>query len=78
MTEFIVEQLSLSTAYDEANYFTGQPEVPWRPDPNEILRPGTYRVIDGQLYRVVGGMAPTKPQTESDPRRTTELERSIG
>lgn len=56
MTNFIIEQISVSTADDEVNYFTGQPEFPWGPNPNTILPPGTYRVIEGQLYRIIGGV----------------------
>lgn len=54
LTDF---QFSLSTAEDERNYFSGstpapQPEVA----PEDVLPPGTYRVIDGQLYRVAAGV----------------------
>jgi hypothetical protein len=53
-----VLQISLSTADDEANYFTGNPSPPVKPDPNRLLPAGTYRVLDGQLYRVVPGVSP--------------------
>lgn len=53
MTEF---QLFLSTAEDEANYFTGRAEG--LPAPASPVAPGLYRVIDGQLFRVVPGVAP--------------------
>lgn len=56
--KFVIEQLSLSTAEEESNYFTGQPVAIPQPDPNEILPPGLYRVIDGRLYRVIEGFAP--------------------
>jgi hypothetical protein len=61
------QQLAVSTAEDEHNYFTGQPEVPVRPNPNGILPAGTYRVIDGALYRVVGGTPSKLFVTESKP-----------
>ena len=53
MMKLTTEQISVSTAEEENNYFTGQPEAPVRPCPNAILPPGTYRVIDGELYRIV-------------------------
>jgi hypothetical protein len=58
MTSFISEQLSVSTAQEERNYFTGQPTVTLKPEPNAILPPGLYRVIDDRLYRVIEGVAP--------------------
>lgn len=49
-------QLSLSTAEDERNYFTGSsPVSPPEPDPEAILPPGIYRVIDGEIFRVSAG-----------------------
>lgn len=56
MSQFIAQQLSVSTAEEESNYFTGQPPTLIRPDANAILPPGVYRVIDGRLYRVVEGV----------------------
>jgi hypothetical protein len=55
--DFISEQLSVSTAQEEQNYFTGQPPTPFQSNPNDVLPPGTYRVIGGQLYRVVEGVS---------------------
>jgi len=57
--ELVIKQFSLSTAEEERNYFTGQPAPIVQPDPNAILPPGLYRVIDDRLYRVVEGVAPT-------------------
>lgn len=51
MTEF---QLSLSTAEDEANYFSQYPSV--FPAPVSEVPTGIYRVIDGQLFQVVPGV----------------------
>jgi hypothetical protein len=59
MREFIAEQLSVSTAEEERNYFSAQPPLLERPDTNAILPAGLYRVIDGRLYRVVEGIPPT-------------------
>ena len=59
MSEFTSEQFSVSTAEDEKNYFTGEQQGPERPNPNAILPPGTYRVIAGGLYRVLGGVSPS-------------------
>lgn len=48
------EQLFLTTADDERDYFTGEQEAaPPRFNPNVVLPPGVYRVIDGELYRIV-------------------------
>lgn len=50
-------QFSLSTAEDEKNYFSGSTPPP-HPElsPENALPPGTYRVIDGQLFRVAAGV----------------------
>ncbi|MDO8689518.1 MAG: hypothetical protein Q7R39_05830 [Dehalococcoidia bacterium] len=61
MSEFVYEQVSVTTAEDENNYFTGTPEVQGRPHLNAILPPGTYRVVEGSLYRIVGGVPPSFP-----------------
>ena len=61
MSEFTIEQLSVSTAEDEMNYFTGQPELAVQPNVDAILPPGTYRVIEGQLYRIVSGIPAELP-----------------
>jgi hypothetical protein len=58
MNMFLSQQLSVSTAQEESNHFTGQPQAVPEPDPNAILPPGLYRVIDGRLYRVVQAVAP--------------------
>jgi hypothetical protein len=66
MSEFTFEQLSVSTAEDENNYFTGQQEVALQPNPNSILPPGTYRVIEGSLYRVMRGAPLALPAAGSE------------
>jgi hypothetical protein len=58
VNELIVLQISLSTADDEANYFTGDPAPSAVPKPSRFLPAGTYRVMDGQLYRVLPGISP--------------------
>ncbi len=63
MSKLIIEQMSLTTAEDENNYFTGQPQASIQPTPSEILPSGSYRVIDGNLYRVVGTFPPNLPGT---------------
>ena len=51
-------QLSLSTADEEVNYFTGE-QIPDQPLDVETLIPaGTYRVLNDQLYQIVDGMPP--------------------
>jgi hypothetical protein len=62
LTDF---QISLSTAEEEANYFTGGIQRLHEPDPAVVMPAGIYRVIDGQLYRIVPGVSPivgTAPQ----------------
>lgn len=56
--DFVVEQLSVSTAEDEQNYFSDTPPTAHQPSPNSILPAGLYRVVDGSLYRLVGGGGP--------------------
>jgi len=58
---FTSQQLSVSTAEEENNYFTGQPPTWLMPDPSQILPSGLYRVIDGRLYRVIDGLPMTVP-----------------
>ena len=50
---FTVEQISLSTAEDELNYFSGfvKPEAPALT--GSSMPSGTYRVLDGSLYLVL-------------------------
>ena len=55
MNDFVTEQISLSTADEEKNYFTGDQECVHIPDISAIFPPGSYRVIAGSLYRVVSG-----------------------
>ena len=56
---FTFEQFYVSTAEDERNYFTeiaGEERTPARE--SKALPAGTYRVLDGQLYRIVPGIPP--------------------
>lgn len=58
MTEFryVVEQFSLSTADEEASLVVDQE---WDenavPDSQPALPPGNYRVLAGELFRIVPG-----------------------
>ena len=56
--KMIEVQMCLSTAEDEKNYFSGTTSKPPVIDPDEILPPGTYRIIDGELYRILPGLPP--------------------
>ena len=58
MIEFVMENFSVTTAEDERNYFTNQPEPNIHPSPNVVVRPGVYRIIDGELYRINPGSPP--------------------
>ena len=64
MNEFnqLIEfQLSVSTADDEKAYFTGNEGVAiGSATENSLSLPaGTYRLIEGALYRIVPGIPPT-------------------
>lgn len=57
---FTFEQFYVSTAEDELNYFTeiaGTESIPEHPP--TALPSGTYRVLAGQLYRIVPGIPPS-------------------
>ena len=56
MTEFRRGQISFSTAEEEEFYFTGGLAAAHVFDVNVVLPPGTYRVIDGELFRIVAGV----------------------
>lgn len=57
-------QLSVSTAEDELNYFSGSlPDEAPAPAGN-AMPTGTYRVVDGSLYLVLPQL-PRQPSTES-------------
>lgn len=56
---YTFEQFYVSTAEDESNYFTKVPGDAGVPSlPSNPLPPGTYRVLAGQLYRIVPGVPP--------------------
>jgi len=55
MINFVFEDFSVTTAEDEQNYFTGQQELPIHTNPSVMVPPGTYRIIDGELYRINQG-----------------------
>lgn len=50
--EIIAEQIWFTTAEDEANYFTGQDIQNPVANPERIMPEGTYRVIDGEVFRI--------------------------
>ena len=47
----------LSTAEEESNYFTGTPEPHPAFPADGLIAAGTYRVVNGELFRVVSGPA---------------------
>jgi hypothetical protein len=57
VTKFVSDQFWLSTAEHASNYFTGLRSDPARPV-QTVLQPGTYRVIDGVLCRIIPGVPP--------------------
>lgn len=59
--EYVRMQISLSTAEDARNYFCGDAQ-PTQPTYGGYELPsGTYRVIDGVLFRLAIGLPPGIP-----------------
>lgn len=58
---FTKEQMSLSTAEDELNYFSGSVQVGASKPAGSAMPDGMYRVVDGGLYLVL----PTAPEPEA-------------
>lgn len=57
MSKFVSEQFSLSTAQVAASYFTGASRTDFQPEP-QVLPPGVYRVVNGEVRRVLPGLPP--------------------
>jgi hypothetical protein len=57
MSKFVSEQFSLSTAQVAASYFTGTSRSDFQPAP-QILPPGVYRVVNGEVRQVLPGLPP--------------------
>lgn len=54
--EFVCYQISQTTAEEERNYFyQTAPLDPVEDGSAHVMPPGEYRVIDGQIYRIVDG-----------------------
>jgi hypothetical protein len=51
-------QLSVSTAEEERSYFTGQQQLSLAIDLAAILPAGVYRIIEGELCRILPGVPP--------------------
>lgn len=59
MMELVQFQIEVSTAEEEFNLFgSEQPAITNEIYSNSIMRPGIYRVVNGEIYRVIGGAAP--------------------
>jgi hypothetical protein len=58
MSEFVADFFTATTAEDQKNYFYGeeQEETPSLAAANPLL-PGTYRVIDGMLCKILSGLS---------------------
>jgi hypothetical protein len=55
----IIDNFTYTTADEQKSYFSGEYQNNNFPDEkNEILLPGTYRIIDGQLSRIITGASP--------------------
>lgn len=60
MTNFIYEQMSYSTADLERNCFSGETQEISPPEYFSIMPSGTYRVVDGEIFRIVDGCPPSE------------------
>lgn len=58
MIRLVQMQFALSTAEEERYYFTGNEPATYQIDPASVLPSGTYRIVDGHFYRIVGEAAP--------------------
>lgn len=65
--EYIQMQISLSTAEDARNYFCGDAQPSQTTYGGFELPSGTYRVIDGVLFRLATGLPPGIPSGVSSP-----------
>jgi hypothetical protein len=63
-------QLSLSTADEERAYFYGPTSTP-EPDVTAVLPAGVYRVVEGNLCRVLPGLPPGFPVEPSIRQKRT-------
>ena len=59
-------QISLSTAEDSANYFTGDASGLHQPDLTKSMPAGTYRIIDDQLFQIIEAPRPQRNQQKED------------
>jgi hypothetical protein len=60
-TGFVQFQIETSTGEEELNLFgggAGQFAITSEIDSNSIMPPGIYRVMNGEIYRIIGGSAP--------------------
>ena len=59
-----IEQISVSTAEEEQNYFSGSEQAEAPKQVGSFMPTGTYRVVDGSLYLVLPHF-PRPPATAS-------------
>ena len=71
MNEFSIEFFAATTAEDQRDYFFGevQSETPAFSGKWETLSPGSYRVVDGKLYRTISGLSPKEDRDRLYPAR---------
>lgn len=65
MSQFTSYQLSFSTAEIESLYFSGVKSAP-TVDRQRLLPQGTYRVIAGELFRLVDGVPASAVPAETE------------
>lgn len=57
--QFVTEQIVFTTFDDERNVFYGdlsRSDLQVRPSITSIIPAGTYRIVDGEFYRLVDGV----------------------
>ncbi len=59
-----MEQISVSTAEEEQNYFSGDAQIEKPKLGGSFMPTGTYRIVDGSLYLVLpSSQASARPRT---------------
>lgn len=59
---YSIEQLSVSTAEEELNYFFRPTQEKSQVESGSAMPSGTYRVVDGSLYLILPGV-PALPES---------------
>jgi hypothetical protein len=68
VSEYTFDYFSVTTAEDQSNYFSGDIHKPLKAFEGEYphLKPGIYRIIEGQLNLIVTGLSPDEVRSQLD------------